>query len=115
MKITITLEIDNEDIAGSTVDDANRFRKRVQCALDRAWPYAPMDSVKVTRVVFGLADIVVRCDALDRYRVSVVPQPRVSVAESLLTCWDIPWSGRAMRFAYHALRRALAHGIDVLE
>ncbi len=54
-------------------------------------------------------------DPLDRYRERVVPQPGVSVAESLLTFWDMPWSWRAARFAYHALRVALARGLDVLE
>jgi hypothetical protein len=54
-------------------------------------------------------------DTLDRYRAHVVPQPRVSIAESLLAYWDRPWSTTAQRFAYHALRRALAHGINVLE
>ena len=34
---------------------------------------------------------------------------------ALLTLWDRPWSGTALRFAYHALLRALAHGLDVME
>lgn len=54
-------------------------------------------------------------DALDRYRSHVVPQPKVSIAESLLVWWDMPWSGQAQRFAYHALHRALRAGLDVLE
>lgn len=54
-------------------------------------------------------------DPLERYRSRVVPQPRVSIAESLLVWWDMPWSTQRQRFAYHALARALRAGIDVLE
>lgn len=45
----------------------------------------------------------------------VVPPDRASVAGALLGFWDRPWSSNAKRFAYHALSRALAHGLDVLE
>jgi hypothetical protein len=54
-------------------------------------------------------------DPLDRYRARVVPQPHVSIAESLLAFWSKPWSGTALRFAYHAMTRAMNAGIDVLE
>lgn len=54
-------------------------------------------------------------DALDRYRAHVVPQPHVSVAESLLMLWDRPWSSTALRFAYHACHHALVRGLDVME
>lgn len=54
-------------------------------------------------------------DPLDRYRAHVVPQPHVSIAESLLALWDRPWSHMALRFAYHALARAQRAGLDVLE
>lgn len=54
-------------------------------------------------------------DPLDRYRATVAPQPHVSIAESLLALWDRPWSGTALRFAYHALTRAQRAGLDVLE
>jgi hypothetical protein len=53
--------------------------------------------------------------ALDRYRAHAVPQPHISVAESLLAFWDRPWSPQAKRFALHALRTALARGYDVLQ
>lgn len=36
-------------------------------------------------------------------------------ALSLLALWERPWSGRALRFAYHALRRAQVRGLNVLE
>lgn len=54
-------------------------------------------------------------DPLDRYRAHVVPQPHVSIAESLLVLWDRPWSPTALRFAYHATRYAFSRGLDVLE
>ncbi len=54
-------------------------------------------------------------DPVDRYRAHVVPQPHVSIAESLLTFWDRPHSPQAKRFAYHALRFALSRGLDPLD
>jgi len=50
----------------------------------------------------------------DEYRVHVVGN-RPSCALALLAVWDAPWSGRAMKFAYHALHHAVARGLDVLE
>lgn len=47
------------------------------------------------------------------YRARVAPD--VSVALALLALWDRPWSSNAIRFAYHALHRAYARGLDVLE
>lgn len=41
--------------------------------------------------------------------------PGVSVALALLAYWERPWSANAQRFAYHALRRVYALGLDVLE
>ncbi len=54
-------------------------------------------------------------DPLDRYRAHVIPEAKVSIAESLITFWDRPWSHMAKRFACFALVRACAHGLDVME
>lgn len=40
---------------------------------------------------------------------------RPSCALTLLAVWERPWSSTTKRYAYHALHRALARGIDVLE
>jgi len=56
VKVTIEIEISDPEIAGGTVDDAARFRRRIQLALTNAWPYAPMDALKVTRVTFASED-----------------------------------------------------------
>ena len=50
---------------------------------------------------------------LDRYRDRVVPQPLVSIAESILAYWDRP-TLRTERFALHALATAYRAGLVVL-
>lgn len=45
----------------------------------------------------------------------LVDRSRFPIAYALLDAFDRPWSGRAIRFAAHALHRALIHGIDILE
>jgi uncharacterized protein YfaQ (DUF2300 family) len=49
-----------------------------------------------------------------RYALRVVPSDHVSVAETLLQLWDMPWSARRLKYAAWALRRAKRAGCDVL-
>ncbi len=50
MYVTLELEITDPEIADAAQADLARFRRRIQQALANAWPYAPMDAVRVARV-----------------------------------------------------------------
>ena len=51
MKIVLELEIRDDEIAASASSNPIGFHKRVQGALDKAWPYARMESVRIVKMV----------------------------------------------------------------
>ena len=61
-----------------------------------------------------MVGLTVKFDLTRARYLRLIPAGRASVAVSLLTFWDRPWSSNAKRFAAHALAPAYARGIDVL-
>lgn len=81
LQLTITVEINDADLIEMATEERRRFAHRLQNALDKEWPYARMESIRVVGIADGpapLPPVVTRpcegCDAPIEYRLDDYPR-----------------------------------------